>query len=116
MKITKKTAKLLYELEYLIGSECYNPNSYDGYTGDEGCSFRYPVYIYPNDKAEYAQKYRSKVGNGIYIEPISPKMVRSMKYKFGSNHLYIGEGLINALEFLEDRYGLDFNELEKGKK
>lgn len=39
-----------------------------------------------------------------------------MHYAFGSNHLYIGNGLIKALEFLEDRYGLDMNELEKHKK
>ena len=36
-----------------------------------------------------------------------------MKYKFGSNHLYIGEAIVNALEYLERQYGLDFNELTK---
>lgn len=35
-----------------------------------------------------------------------------MKYKFGSNELYIGQGLMNVLEYLEDRYGLDFEKLE----
>lgn len=40
MKLDKNTAKLICELEYLIGDECYNPNSYDGWTGDEGCSYR----------------------------------------------------------------------------
>ena len=36
-----------------------------------------------------------------------------MKYKFGSNELYIGKGIIGILEYLEKRYGLDFNQLEK---
>lgn len=30
MKLTKKTAKLVCDLEYLIGSRFYNPNSYNG--------------------------------------------------------------------------------------
>lgn len=36
-----------------------------------------------------------------------------MKYKFGSNHLFIGEGLINVLTMMEERYGINFNELEE---
>ncbi len=35
-----------------------------------------------------------------------------MKYRFGSNELYIGKGLIKVLEFLEERYGVDFHQLE----
>jgi hypothetical protein len=38
-----------------------------------------------------------------------------MKYKFGSNHLFVGEGIRKILEELESRYGLDFNKLEKQK-
>ena len=44
---------------------------------------------------------------------MQPKEVETIKYKFGSNHLYIGLGLIKVLEYLEERYSLDFNELEK---
>ena len=32
--------------------------------------------------------------------------------KIGSNHLYIGDGIVKVLEFLEDRYNIDFNQLE----
>ena len=39
-----------------------------------------------------------------------------MKYKFGSNELFIGKGLQNVLNYLEDRYGLDFAELERNRK
>ena len=31
MKLTKKMFKVMADLEYLIGSECYNPDSYDGW-------------------------------------------------------------------------------------
>ena len=34
MKITPEIAALIAQLEYEIGRECYNPNSYDGYTGE----------------------------------------------------------------------------------
>ena len=36
-----------------------------------------------------------------------------LKYKFSSNELYIGKGIIGILEYLEKRYGSDFNQLEK---
>lgn len=49
MKIAPEIAALIARLEYEIGRECYNPNSYDGYTGVEGAAFRYPVTIYQDD-------------------------------------------------------------------
>ena len=36
-----------------------------------------------------------------------------MKYVFGSNHLFIGEGIYNILNELEKRYGLDFDKMEE---
>ena len=45
MEINKTTAVLVSEIEHLIGSECYNPNSYDGWTYEQGREFRYPVVI-----------------------------------------------------------------------
>ena len=117
MKIDEDIAKLICELEFIIGDQCYNPNSYDGWTGDEGCSYRYPVNIYPNSDAEEPVKVRGKVTSDISYKwhngEIKESNIRSMKYKFGSNHLFIGDGLIKALEYLEDRYNIDFNELEK---
>lgn len=110
MKITETTAKLIYDLEYLIGNNCYNPNSYDGYTGEEGKEFRYPVYIYENEKDDKARKFRGK------IHDISGEQIRTMKYKFGSNHLFIGNAIIDVLNALEERYGIDFNKLEEKQK
>ena len=40
MKITPEIAALIAQLEYEIGRECDNQNSYDGYTGVEGAAFR----------------------------------------------------------------------------
>ena len=68
MKNTQNIASLIAQLEYEVGRECYNPNSYDGHT---------------------------------------------MKYVFGSNHLFIGKGIYNILNELEKRYGLDFNKMEE---
>lgn len=47
------------------------------------------------------------------IPEISPSEVHTMKYVFGSNHLFIGKGMYNILNELEKRYGLDFNKMEE---
>ena len=46
-------------------------------------------------------------------EEITPEMVESLRYKMGVNELYVGKGLIDILNEIERRYGLDFNSLEK---
>lgn len=107
MKLNKTTAALICILEYIIASSCYNPKSYNGYTGEEGCSFRYPVSIFRDTKEKYPAKCY-----GI-VSGYSSKMILTMKYIFGANHLLIGEGIYNVLDHLEKRYNLDFNELEK---
>ena len=104
MKNTQNIASLIAQLEYEIGKECYNPNSYDGYTGIEGLGYRYPVNVYQN---ENMRRYRGTISS------IAPSEVHTMKYVFGSNHLFVGKGLYNVLSTLEKRYGIDFNELEE---
>lgn len=47
------------------------------------------------------------------ITSISPSEVHTMKYVFGSNHLFIGKGIYNILNELEKRYGLDFDKMEE---
>ena len=61
MELTQELTDLICELEYLIGDQCYNPNSYDGYTGDEGRSFRYPVYTYTDKSTDELVKIRGHV-------------------------------------------------------
>lgn len=63
MKLNKDLCELIVELEYIVGSECYNPNSYDGWNDVEGCSFRYPINV-PNSERKY-EKTRSNI-NIIY--------------------------------------------------
>jgi len=110
MKLDERTAKLICNLEYLIGNECFNPNSYDGWTGEEGCEFRYPVNILVNEGDSDLTKIHGNVAN--YIADASPEAINTMKYKFGSNHLFIGIGIKKTLDYLESRYGIDFAELE----
>lgn len=116
MKLTNEMSKVIAELEFLIGSECYNPNSYDGWNEVEGCDFRYPINL-PDNEGNY-KKVRGNLNKCIYVNPeeITPSSVKFMKYKFGSNELYIGKGLLKAMDYLEQRYGLDFNELEASRK
>lgn len=118
MKMNKKMCGVIADLENIIGSECYNPNSYDGWNDVEGSDFRYPIIV-PKGNGEFV-KIRANINTSALIDhnDITPDMMKYMKYKFGSNELFIGIGLIKALDYLENRYGLDFNALEnqKGEK
>lgn len=117
MEVNKNTAELISEIEFIIGSECYNPNSYDGYSGEEGRDFRYPVTISKkNAEGKIIElKVRRKILEDFQYKyyDFEPNDIRRSKYKFGSNHLYICLGIQKALAFLEKKYNLDFEELEK---
>lgn len=108
MKRTKKTIQLICELERIIGDECYNPNSYNSWTQEYGSEFRYPVHY--SDKND-----EERITRGT-IQPDSNVDIDSMNYHFGSNRLYIGMAIENVLNHLEDKFGLDFNELVKKRK
>jgi hypothetical protein len=114
MKLDKQMAKLICDLEYYVGNECYNPNSYDGWTGNEGCEFRYPVYVRADNNDTELTKVYGYIPSSV--SKITSDTVSTMKYKFGSNHLFIGLGIQKMLEELEALYDLDFNELEKNRK
>lgn len=109
MKMTNEIAKLICDLEYNIGNQCYNPKSYDGWTGVEGCEFRYPVH-FRDAGEECLTKTRRNIT--LAAERITPDTVSSMKYVLGANHLFIGLGIKDLLEALEERYGIDFNKME----
>lgn len=113
MKVDKNMTNIICNIEYIIGDETYNPNSYNGWTCEEGCSFRYPVN-YCKNKEDLEEEILSKTK--YKIDNIDPECINTMKYKFGSNHLYIGNGIVKALEFLEKRYNLDFVALEEQKR
>lgn len=113
MEVNNNVAKLICELEAHIGGQCYNPKSYNGWTGEEGCAFRYPVWIRPNKESKEPIKCNFNLGNEFrYRGTYSIESIVSMKYMFGSNHLFIGKGLVEVLNALEKRYELDFAALE----
>lgn len=105
MKINKASIKLICELERIIGGNCYNPNSLNGYTLEEGLEFRYPVCY--KDSSGNERKSRHT------ITDLAPKDLTSVRYQFGSNHLYIGDALSKVLNHLEKEFNLDFNQLLK---
>lgn len=110
MKIDKKISGLICKLEHIMGSQTYNPNSYNGWTGEEGCAYTFPV-SYCKNEDDYKNKKITKTKLGIdYIEP---ECIKTMKYVFGANHLYVGDGIVEILNYLEETYNLDFNELEE---
>ena len=111
MKEDKNIARLVCDLEYLIGTECYNPNSYDGWTGISGCSFRYPVWYRRNNEATSLSKTSRSIADSCPDLPY--EMIETIKYKFGSNQLFVGMGIIRILKALEKRYGIDFSEMEE---
>lgn len=117
MEINDITAALVSELEYIIGNECYNPNSYDGYRNSIGRGFRYPVaFSVSCDDGERKEcKTRYKLCQG-FSGHVKADDLKSAKYKFGSNELYICLAIIKALSFIEERYTLNFEELEKSIK
>lgn len=108
MKLKKATIDLVCEIENIIANECYNPNSFDGWTLVEGCSYRYPVCYRGKDGLTYKVRYM--------INNMDKERIKTIRYQFGSNHLYIGNAIVKILERLEQKYGLDFDELTKHSK
>lgn len=116
MKLSKEMCKVIADIEFLIGSECYNPNSYDGWNDIEGRDYRYPINV-PNRNGDYT-KIRLNINKSSLVpaKDLTPDAIKYMKYKFGSNELFIGMGIIKALQYLEERYGLNFEMLEQDRK
>lgn len=108
MKITNETAQLVADLENIIGRKCYNSSSYNGYTGEHGAHFRYPVK-YPNTKGTITKSRGTK-------KDINLDKVDKMRYCFGANELYIGKGIIGLLNELEQRFDISFEELLEEEK
>jgi hypothetical protein len=102
-KLSTKRAKILAELEAIVGSSCYNGNiqNYGGggtYEG-EGRHFRYPLTM----KGEAGEKYTRKYAGDP--EP-QPEILATGYYAFGANRLQIIEALDKVLRHLEAKHGL----------
>ena len=101
-KLTKKRAKLLTELEYLIGSECYNgsiqnwgPNGVQYLSGRE---FRYPLTVIDEDGDKTKYRYKARSEDATQLSP--------GYYAFGANRLHVIEGLSKVLDYLESHHDL----------
>ncbi len=97
MEKTDNVRKLIGELEYIVGN-CYHNKQKRG-----GFYFRYPESFTRDGKRFYRK--------GKAYCPKDDE-INTMRYETGANHLYIGKALVKVLEYLEDRYDLDFDDLE----
>ena len=100
--LDKSRAKLLSELEYIIGGTCYNGNiqNHDpgGVRQGAGRDFRYPLTLINSDGDK--SKTRNKVLESDYA------VMRSGFYAFGANRLGIIEALDKVLTHLETHHNL----------
>lgn len=101
-KMTKKRAKLLAELEHVIGKNCYNGNIQNWGAGGayygEGRTFRYPLTTI-DDAGEKRKSYSPATG-------LQPEVLSTGYYAFGANRLHIVTALDEVLRHLEQNYGL----------
>lgn len=110
--------KVLFHMEYLIGSRCQNYN----YFSESDTFFRYPVQVYD------AYENKMVVRKDIITDKrfITSMGVKRMTYTFGKNNFHVGEALIEMIDRLElhyrrHRFYLDKEEYKyrknrKGKK
>ena len=75
MIVDENIAELICTLEYKIGNQTYNPNSYNGWTGEEGCGFKYPV-SYCKNKIDLEEHKITKTKSKI--EFIDPECIETM--------------------------------------
>ena len=105
MELDNLTVDLIKELEYIIGNKVYNKNT-KNYDDEDGRMIRYPCLMRdPKDGVEY--RYKGKLYDA------TSESIMGAYYNFGANDLDIGYALAEMLEFIERRYGIDFNQLEK---
>lgn len=101
---------LIIDLERKIGGECYNSNIQNygswGVWEGEGRDFKYPFNYYD-------QKNKVKIKKWYMSEDMLPEEIKSSYYAFGANQLHIGRAILNLLECIENRYKINFVELEK---
>ena len=101
-KLTKKRARLLAELEYLVGSSCYNASIQNwgpgGVFEGEGRDFRYPLTVVDPEGGKHKIRYRA--------DGDTPAALITGYYAFGANQLQIMMALDDVLRHLEDNHGM----------
>ena len=113
MEITIETARLVCDIENIIGNWVWNGQANYG----EGDFIRYPVWINrtqnKTNQTTCAWEKISYINVNDNVPEINPEDIGSLQYRFGANELEIGTAIVNTLKFLENRYGIDFVQLEK---
>lgn len=131
MTINENIFKLISEMEYIVGNQTLSKSTFIG-AGSvaDDYAYRYPVRISLDGNQEesktqirgkvhtYKEVYKAYDNTTKQMKVIktmntTPDMIGTMYYAFGSHKLYIGDALIKILEYLEKRYGIDFNDMEK---
>ncbi|WP_457811896.1 hypothetical protein [Sinorhizobium meliloti] len=101
---------LLIKMERIIGDECYNGKIQNygpgGVWEGEGRSFRYPVKFLDGEETT---KHWTVPGN------ITPDVLMTGRYQFGSNELSIFRALAKIVEMIESDYGVRLSDA-KAKK
>lgn len=92
---------LLIKMERVIGGECYNGRIQNygpgGVWEGEGRSFRYPVKFLNQNRTEKEWTVPTN---------ISPEVLITGHYQFGSNELNIFRALAQIIEMIEQDYGV----------
>ncbi|WAP69942.1 hypothetical protein [Jiella pelagia] len=96
-KLTKKRAKLLAQLEHIVGNNCYNGSIQNYGPGGSfegaGRDFRYPLTVVDAEGA------KRKTWSPAIDE--TPEALSTGYYSFGANRLQIIQALNEVLEYLE---------------
>lgn len=101
MSMSQERAELIAKLEDIAAECVYNQRNNYG----QGGFYHYPV-------AYRDPRYNNDLFDGKDGYPIIPEVVGNLQYEFGANKYYIGNALDYVLNFLENRYNLDFAQLE----
>lgn len=97
-------SSLYSELEEILAGA----SDSSGYTKGAGVNKRYPITV-PHLDGTVGKPYYLSIGSGT-----TPEEFMNAYYSFGVHKFYTGKTLIEIIEFLEQRYGIDFEQLEKG--
>ncbi len=100
--LTTKRAKLLSDLEHIVGNNCYNGNIQNrgpgGVYEGSGREFRYPLTLRDTNNEPLKRRGRAT--------EVDFPIILSGYYAFGSNKLGIVDALDQVLAHLEAHYDL----------
>lgn len=103
LKLTKKRAKLLAELEPLVGTNCHKPNIQNwgpgGVYEGEGRDLHYPLTMIDKRGEDRRREFPPATD-------VAPEMLATGYYAFGANRLHIIKALDDVLRHLETHHGL----------